>query len=127
MKKVVILLALLAPVFAQAENVKETCITNDQAQEVVSLDVQYSFEGSFDEMASKIEVPVTAKVRMNMHLELGPSKIIEMNGTGVYSAKGPFFELSSADGKSSLFISAVASGSPSEFVFNGKKFEVFCD
>jgi hypothetical protein len=123
--KSIVVLSLFLPLFAQAETEEFQCVS--YSDEIVSLDVKYSFDGTYQEMMSKSDTPVEATVRVNMRLEAGPPFVYKMQGVGNYSAKGPYFDLKSADGKVSLFISAVASMSPSEFVRNQKTYEVHCD
>lgn len=125
MKSILILLAVIFPGLAMAENENVQC-TSD-SEEIAVVDVAYWFNGTYSEMMDSQDVPVNAVVVINWRKEVGPPRILDMTGVGNYSAKGPYFELVSAEPEATLFISAVASGSPSEFVYKGKKYDLNCN
>ncbi len=125
MKKFVLALSLFFPIFAQAVTEEFQCVS--YSDEIVSLDVKYSFSGTYEEMMSKNDTPVEATIKVNMRLQAGTPVVYKMQGVGNYSAKGPYFDLKTADGEASLFIAAVASHSPSEFVRRQKTYEVHCE
>lgn len=121
MKKILVLAALLAPVFAQAENFETNCTSRDKS---LALKAEIEFEGSFSDMPNEAEAQATVQI-LRRKGQTG-SVSFEMSGTANSSAKGPYYELSAEDG-TSLMISAPASGSPSEFTYKGKTSFVFCD
>lgn len=121
MKTTLLFVALLSPVFAQAESFETTCMSRDKS---LVLEVSLEFEGSFAEMPNEAAAQATVKI-VRRKGQTG-TLTLDMTGTANSSAKGPYYELNAEDG-TSLMISAPASGSPSEFTVKGKTTFVTCD
>lgn len=123
MKKMMVLIALFSPLLAQAEVAKSECISEDGR---VKAEIYYHFEGSFEQMAIAGEVEAGAVVKVYRKGVKAKPDVYIMKGMGAYSTKGPYFEMKASDG-TELFLSAVASKSPSELVIKDKVHFLYCD
>lgn len=121
MRTLSLLVALLAPLFVEAEIDESSCANRDRS---LVLEVAYDYTGSATEMAA--DVAAVALVKIVRQKGRTGVEEIRMSGTGNSTTKGPGFEFKGQDG-SEFVLSPPASSFPSELKRNGQTISLKCD